>query len=133
MVGGAKGFGKTRLTLDISSELNLGKIETGKIVFDYISRGLLLEGLTDYITEEIVLQDKNIIVNTHYARYSDKEEPNKQFRRGLETEDIYKLLEKFYVHPCLIEVPLYELEQRRRDSPKKAITNTRFYYARNRI
>lgn len=123
MVGGAKGTGKTRLTLDVSSELGLGRIETGKLVFDYIFQGLPIEGLTDYITQEILSQDRSLILDTHYARYSDKEEPNKQFRRGLEPENLERLLEKFDIFPCLLEVPPYELEQRRRNDPKKRIIN----------
>ncbi|MDO8467839.1 MAG: hypothetical protein Q7S56_02745 [Nanoarchaeota archaeon] len=123
MIGGAKGVGKTRLTLDVSSDLRLARIETGKVVFDYIFQGLPLEGLTDYITEEILSQDRNLILDTHYARYSDKEEPNKQFRRGLEPEDLERLLKKFNIFPCLVEVPLCELEQRRRNDPKKRVTN----------
>jgi len=123
MIGGAKGVGKTRLTLDVSSELGLGRIETGKVVFDYIYQILPLEGLTDYITGEIFFQDRNLILDTHYARYSDKEEPNKQFRRGLEPEDLERLLEKFNIFPCLLEVPLCELEQRRRNDPKKRVVN----------
>lgn len=123
MVGGAKGIGKTRLTLDVSSDLGLARIETGKVVFDYIFQGLPLEGLTNYITEEILSQDRNLILDTHYARYSDKEEPNKQFRRGLETEDLERLLEKFHILPCLVEVPLCELEQRRKDDPKRRVIN----------
>ena len=51
MVGGAKVVGKTSLTLDVSSELGLGRIETGKIVFDYIFQGLPSEELTEYISE----------------------------------------------------------------------------------
>ena len=123
MIGGAKGVGKTRLTLDVSSELGLGSIETGKIVFDYVFQGLPLEGLTDYLTKEISSQNRALILDTHYARYSDKEESNKQFRRGLEPEDLVKLLEKFNIFPCLVEVPLCELEQRRRNDPKKRIIN----------
>ena len=123
MVGGAKGVGKTRLTLDVSSDLRLARIETGKVVFDYIFQGLPLEGLTDYITNEILSQDRDLILDTHYARYSDKEEPNKQFKRGLESEDLERLLGKFNVSPCLIEVPLCELEQRRRNDPKKRVIN----------
>src|SRR3989344_9395174 len=123
MVGGAKGVGKTRLTLDVSSDLRLARIETGKVVFDYIFQRLPLEGLTDYITEEILSQDRDLILDTHYARYSDKEEPNKQFRRGLETGDLERLLEKFNIFPCLVEVPLCELEQRRRNDPKKRVIN----------
>ena len=82
-----------------------------------------LEGLTDYITQEILSQDRSLILDTHYARYSDKEEPNKQFRRGLEPEDLERLLEKFNIFPCLVEVQLCELEQRRRNEPKKGIVN----------
>ena len=123
MIGGAKGVGKTRLTLDVSSELGLGRIETGKIVFDYVFQGLPLKGLTDYITKEISSQNRNLVLDTHYARYSDKEEPNKQFRRGLEPEDLERLVEKFNIFPCLVEVPLCELEQRRRNEPKKRIIN----------
>ncbi|OGH65685.1 MAG: hypothetical protein A3B83_00045 [Candidatus Magasanikbacteria bacterium RIFCSPHIGHO2_02_FULL_33_17] len=123
MVGGAKGVGKTRLTLDVSSDLRLARIETGKVVFDYIFQRLPLEGLTEYITEEILSQDMDLILDTHYARYSDKEEPNKQFRRGLEPEDLRRLLEKFNIFPCLVEVPLCELEQRRRNDPKKRVIN----------
>lgn len=123
MVGGAKGVGKTRLTLDVSSDLRLARIETGKVVFDYIFQGLPLEGLTDYIIQEILSQDKSLILDTHYARYSDKEEPNKQFRRGLEPEDLEKLLGKFTIFPCLVEVPLCELEQRRKNDPKKRVIN----------
>jgi len=126
MVGGSKGVGKTRLTLDVSSELGLGRIETGKIVFDYIFQGLPLGGLNDYITEEIYFKDSNLILDTHYARYSDKEEPNKQFMRGLETENLEKLLEKFNIFPCLIEVPLCELEQRRKNDSKKRVTNPEY-------
>ena len=128
MVGGAKGVGKTRLTLDVSSDLGLARIETGKIVFDYIFQGLPLKGLTDYITREILSQNRNLILDTHYARYSDREEPNKQFQRGLELEDLDRLLEKFNIFPCLVEVPFCELEQRRRDDPKKRIINP-FYIA----
>jgi len=123
MVGGAKGVGKTRLTLDVSAELGLARIETGKIVFDYVFQGLPLERLTDYITQEILSQDRDLILDTHYARYSDKEEPNKQFRRGLENADLKRLLEKFDIFPCLVEVPLCELEQIRRSDPKKRVTN----------
>jgi len=123
MVGGAKGVGKTRLTLDVSSDLGLARIETGKVVFDYIFQGLPLEGLTDYITKEILSQDRDLMLDTHYARYSDKEEPNKQFRRGLEQEDLERLLEKFNIFLCLVEVPLCELEQRRKNDPKKRVIN----------
>jgi len=123
MIGGAKGVGKTELTLDASSELGLGRIETGKIVLDYISQGLCMEGLTNYITEEIFSQNKSLILDTHYARYSDKEEPNKQFKRGIEPENLMRLLEKFNIFPCLIEVPLCELEQRRKKDPKKRVIN----------
>ena len=123
LVGGAKGVGKTRLTLDVSSDLGLARIETGKVVFDYIFQGLPLEGLTDYITKEILSQDRDLMLDTHYARYSDKEEPNKQFRRGLEQEDLERLLEKFNIFLCLVEVPLCELEQRRKNDPKKRVIN----------
>lgn len=123
MIGGAKGVGKTRLTLDISSELKLGRIETGKIVFNYVSQGLPLERLTNCITEEIFSQDRNLVLDTHYARYSDKEGPNKQFRRGLEPEDLQRLLEKFNIFPCLVEVSLCELEQRRLKDAKKRVIN----------
>jgi len=104
MVGGAKGVGKTRLPL---------------------------EGLTDYITGEILSQNRNLVLDTHYARYSDKEEPNKQFRRGLEPEDLERLLEKFNIFPCLVEVPLCELEQRRKNDPKKRVINMKFCIATN--
>jgi hypothetical protein len=67
-----------------------------------------------------------LILDTHYARYSDKEEPNKQFMRGLETENLEKLLEKFNIFPCLIEVPLCELEQRRKNDSKKRVTNPEY-------
>jgi len=123
MVGGAKGVGKTTLTLDVSSELSLGRIETGQIVFDYVFQGLPLEELTKYITKEIFSQDRNLVLDTHYARYSDKEEPNKQFKRGLEPENLDRLLEKFNIFSCLVEVPLCELEQRRKNDPKKRIIN----------
>jgi hypothetical protein len=123
MIGGAKGVGKTRLTLDVSSKMNLGRIETGKVVFDYVFRGLPPEGLTDYITSEILSQKRDLILDTHYARYSDREEPNKQFRRGLEAEDLERLLRQFNIFPCLVEVPLCELEQRRKNDPKKRVVN----------
>jgi hypothetical protein len=126
MIGGAKGVGKTRLTLDISSNLGLVRIETGKIVFDYVLQGLPLEGLTNYITKEILSQNRDLVLDTHYARYSDKEEPNKQFRRGLEPEDLERLLNRFNIFPCLVEVPFCELEQRRRGDTKKRVT-TPFY------
>ncbi len=123
MVGGAKGVGKTRLTIDVSFEFELGRIETGKVVFDYVFQGLPLEDLNNYITEEIFYQNRDLILDTHYARYSDKEESNKQFKRGLESENLTRLLEKFNVCPCLIEVPLCELEQRRKNDPKKRVIN----------
>lgn len=123
MVGGAKGVGKTRLTLDVSSDLGIARIETGKVVFDYILQGSPLEGLTAYITEEILSQDRDLILDTHYARYSDREEPGKKFRRGLEPEDLKRLLEKFSILPCLVEVALCELEQRRKNDPKQRVIN----------
>ena len=123
MIGGAKGVGKTRLTLDVSSDLGLARIETGKVVFDYIFQGLPLEKLTNYITGKILSQDRNLVLDTHYARYSDKEEPNKQFRRGLEPEDLERLLERFNIFPCLVEVPLYELKKRRKNDLKKRVIN----------
>lgn len=123
MVGGAKGVGKTRLTLDVSSELGLGRIETGKIVFDYIFQGLPSEELTEYITKQISSQNRTLVLDTHYARYSDREEHNKQFMRGLETKDLERLLETFNIFPCLVEIPLCELEQRRRNDPKKRVVN----------
>ncbi len=126
MVGGAKGVGKTRLTLDISLDLELARIETGKIVFNYLFQGLPLENLTSYITEEILSQDRDLILDTHYASYSDEEDSNKKFRRGLESEDLEKLLKKFSIFPCLVEVPLYELELRRNNDPKKRVLNPRY-------
>ncbi|MEK6913256.1 MAG: hypothetical protein AABW47_01130 [Nanoarchaeota archaeon] len=123
MIGGSKGVGKTRLTLDVSVELGLVRIETGKIVLDYVGQGLPLEALTEYISKEICSGDSDLILDTHYARYSDKEEPNKQFQRGLEPEDLKKLLKKFNIFPCLVEVPLSELEQRRKNDPKRRIIN----------
>lgn len=36
IIGGAKGVGKTTLISRISLECNLGRIETGKLVFDYV-------------------------------------------------------------------------------------------------
>jgi hypothetical protein len=123
MIGGAKGVGKTRLTLDVSSDLGLARIEAGKVVFDYVFQGLPLDRLTNYITEEILSQNRNLVLDTHYARYSDKEEPNKQFRRGLEPEDLERLLKKFNIFLCLVEVPLCELEQRRKNDPKRRLIN----------
>src|SRR3989339_423475 len=112
-----------RLTLDVSSDLGLARIETGKVVFDYVFQGLPLDGLTNYITGEILSQNRNLVLDTHYARYSDKEEPNKRFRRGLEPEDLERLLKKFNIFPCLVEVPLCELEQRRKNDPKRRVIN----------
>ena len=79
-----------------------------------------LEGLTNYITEEILSQNRDLILDTHYARYSDKEEPNKQFRRGLEPKDLERLLGKFIIFPCLVEVAPCELEQRRKNDQKES-------------
>lgn len=123
MVGGSKGTGKTKLTLDVSAELSLARVETGKIVFDYVNQGLPLDKLTEYITEKICSENNNLILDTHYARYSDREEPNKQFRRGLEPEDLEKLLKKFDIFPCLVEVPIRELGQRRKKDAKKRVIN----------
>lgn len=126
MVGGSKGVGKTRLTLDVATLSGLERIETGKIVLNYVLQNLPLEGLTNYLVQEIISMKEDLILDTHYARYSDKEEPNKQFRRGLEKEDLAKLLGKFTVFPCLIEVPLDELEKRRRMDEKKRIVTPSF-------
>lgn len=126
MIGGAKGVGKTRLTLEVAIELEIGRIETGKVVFDYVLQNLPLAGLTDYITEEIQVQDRNLILDTHYAQYSDREESNKRFKRGLEPTNLERLAEKFNIFPCLLEVPLCELEQRRLRDAKKRVVNPTF-------
>ena len=131
MIGGAKGVGKTRLTLEASIELGLTRIETGKIVLDYVSKGLPLEALTDYLSKEICSSNDNIILDTHYARYSDKEEPNKQFQRGLEPEDLKKLSKKFNIFPCLVEVQLSELEQRRKNDTKRRVINPSYILQEN--
>lgn len=126
MIGGAKGVGKTKLTLDVATELEFGRIETGKLVFDYILQSLPLVGLTDYITEEICVQDENLILDTHYAQYSDREDTEKKFRRGLEQTNLVRLSKKFNIYPCLIEVPVCELERRRLRDPKKRVINPTF-------
>lgn len=126
MIGGAKGVGKTRLTLDVAIELEIGRIETGKLVFDYVLQNLPLTELTDYITEEIRVQDRDLILDTHYAQYSDREETNKPFKRGLEPINLERLSEKFNIFPCLLEVPLCELEQRRFKDTKKRVINPTF-------
>lgn len=126
MAGGSKGVGKTTLTLDIANILGLDRIETGKIVLDYVAKNLPLGELTAYLTREILYREGDLIFDTHYARYSDQEEPNKQFRRGLETEDLARLAERFNIFPCLIEVPAEELGQRRRRDSKRRVLSARF-------
>lgn len=126
MVGGSKGVGKTRLTLDAAATSGLGRIETGKIVLDYVLQNLPLDELTDYITQKILSQNGDLVLDTHYARYSDREEPNKQFRRGLEAEDLARLVKKFNIFPCLVEVPVGELELRRRRDEKRRVISPNF-------
>jgi len=45
----------------------------------------------------------------------------------MKTEDLEKLLEKFNIFPCLVEVPLCELKQRRRNDPKKRVINPVYF------
>src|SRR3989344_6302708 len=105
MIGGAKGVGKTTLTRDLAIELGLTRIETGEMVLEYVAKGLPIERITEYLTSQILARKTDLILATHYARYSDREEPNKKFRRGLEPDDLARLLERFSVFPCLVEVP----------------------------
>jgi hypothetical protein len=94
-------------------------VETGKIVLDYVAQGLPLEGLTHHLTRELISRNSALILDTHYARYSDREEQNKQFMRGMETEDLKRLLDVFHIHSCLVEVQIHELERRRKNDPKR--------------
>lgn len=68
-VGGAKGVGKTRITSAACLDLGIERVETGKIVFDYISRNCQID-LNDYIHEELLIyRERNILVDTHYSAY----------------------------------------------------------------
>lgn len=123
MIGGAKGVGKTKITTDVAADLRIQRVETGKVVLDYVSQGRPLEKLMDYLTDQILSFDNTLILDTHYAQYSDREEPNKQFKRGLEAANLEKLSSGFNIFPCLVEVPLCELEQRRLTDLKRRVVN----------
>jgi adenylate kinase len=117
MIGGAKGVGKSSLLSEISTELAMEKIETGNIVHGYVNKGLPFEGLNDYITQEIYSREcDNLILDTHYVSYN---KGAKEFGRGLKTENLEKLAEKFDIYPCLVEISLDKLEQRRKNDDKK--------------
>ena len=71
------------------------------------------------LTRELISRNSALILDTHYARYSDREEQNKQFMRGMETEDLERLLDVFHIHLCLVEAQLHELERRRKNDQKR--------------
>jgi adenylate kinase len=123
MVGGAKGVGKTMLTLEAAMACGLGRIETGKIVFDYLYRQLTSPTVNDYVTEQILAQHKDLILDTHFAQYSDREEVDKKFKRCLEERNLEQLTKKFEIYPCLVEVKPKELLVRRtKDLKRRVVT-----------
>jgi len=122
-VGGAKGTGKTLLTSSLCFDLGLERVETGKIVFDYIGSNSPLR-LNEYICRGLLSFKKNdVLVDTHYVAYPHKEGMERSFQRGLDMSHVALLAESYDVYPChIILNPLELLKRRQRDS-KKRITS----------
>lgn len=120
MVGGAKGVGKTRLTMEVASELQIPRIETGDIVRQYLSnpQGLL----QDYIMAQILNQKSSTIVSTHYAEGYNGEDKF-EFKRGLDKIHLQMINQKFDMSFCLVELGSEELLMRRfADSRRRTLT-----------
>ena len=125
IIGGAKGVGKTSLTSTLATECGLIRIESGKLIIEYRAMNPQPPfSLKDYIANSIAQIRQDSILDAHFAQYSEIEELTREFQRGLEPEHIIKLSQQFDIYPCLVEVPYYELLQRRMKEPKKRSIET---------
>ncbi len=121
-IGGAKGVGKTTLTSSICLDLDLERIETGKIVFNYISNKSQI-GLNDYIYNELLnYQGEDILVDTHYSAYPHQKGMDTSFKRGLDAKHLQDLSKKFNINLCHIILNPNELLKRRVRDRKSRIT-----------
>ncbi|MBU2522993.1 MAG: hypothetical protein KKE23_01735 [Nanoarchaeota archaeon] len=121
-VGGAKGTGKTLVTSAACLELNLKRVETGKIVRDYLSRGLNIP-YRDHIAHCLMEEEQDTLIDTHYAPFPCLEREKKTaFSRGLEKEHLEKLAAKYDIKLCLFYLESDELLKRRIGDSKKRIT-----------
>jgi len=111
-IGGAKGVGKTSLTNNISADLKLSRLETGKLLTDYRANEQAIS-FEDYITKRILDNDNNIILDTHFAQYSPYAKESMPFQRGLDKENLLRLADGFDISLCLLEVNPEELLKRR--------------------
>ncbi len=121
-VGGAKGVGKTTVTGAVCLELALERVETGKIVFEYITSGVKVP-LNDYICGKLLEFSGNRLVDTHFVAYPNHEDPSYSFTRGLDTCHLKNIARFNNVHLCHVVLsPEMLLERRLRDG-KKRITS----------
>ncbi len=121
LVGGAKGVGKTTITSCTAEECGIERVETGKIVFDYIHKGLNCN-LNDYITEQLFTWDRDLLVDTHFAAYPHTQGMDRKFKRGLDKKNLYDLSKWFDIYLCLIDLDGEELLRRRMRDNKERIT-----------
>jgi len=119
MIGGAKCVGKTSLTQMVSLETGIARLETGRVLSEYVSLHPSIN-FKDYLTEAILNNEQELILDTHFAQYSPYAQKSGVFERGLETDNLTKLSYKFDIHLCLLEVNQEELLQRRLKNFKKS-------------
>ncbi len=121
LIGGAKGVGKTTITSCVAKECGIERVETGKIVLDYIAKDLK-KNLNDYISEQLIAWKRNILADTHFAAYPHINGMDTRFKRGLDKKNLYYLSREFDIYLCLIDLDGEELMRRRTRDSKERIT-----------
>ena len=115
LIGGPKGVGKTTLTGAISFDLGIERVETGKIVLDYLSLESNLS-LNDFISQRLLEWDRDILVDTHYVAFPHKEGMDTSFKRCLDKNHLQDMAGKYDIHLShLILDKTSLLERRLRD------------------
>lgn len=106
-MGGAKGVGKTALIREVSLRTLIPHINTG----DFFAQPGSKEEITDNIVKCLSL-NAPLIADTHYAGFIGGIFSG-NFERGLNTEQLGRLLERTNVEFLLITLPLEQLLLRR--------------------
>jgi adenylate kinase len=120
LVGGANGVGKTSLTILVSLELDLTRLETGKVLSEYLTDKSLI-GFKDYVTQRIFDNEQDLILDTHFAQYSPYACKPMPFERGLEADNLSALARKFDIYLCRLELNPEELLQRRLNDLRRRV------------
>lgn len=120
MVGGAKGVGKTSLTTIVSLDLGLARIETGRLLTEYFKDKPSID-FKEYVTQRILDNERDLVLDTHFAQYSPYAEENMPFERALNQENLFGLAGKFDISLCLLKLNPEELLKRRLNDTKRRV------------